>query len=138
MIRLDFFTKDVFSLLFQLHFNHFLGSLATCLSWEVHHDGNIVSFLTDISQETFCHNRLKKNQQKLLSIRKQAAFKITKLIIFLMRFRANLLIRLTFSTWWRCAQYKDTKLIRTKSRVLYTPFHCHLTFPSCCWIRLRI
>ena len=55
-------TEDIFSLLLQFDFNHFLCSLTAGLSRKVHHDRNIVGLVTYVGKESLGNYRLQETE----------------------------------------------------------------------------
>ena len=56
-------TEDIFPLLLQFDFNHFLCSLTAGLSWKVHHDRNIVGLVTYVGKESLGNYRLQETER---------------------------------------------------------------------------
>ena len=56
-------TEDIFSLLLQFDFNHFLCALTAGLSRKVHHDRNIVGLVTYVGEESLGNYRLQKTER---------------------------------------------------------------------------
>ena len=56
-------TEDIFSLLLQFDFNHFLCALTAGLSWKVHHDRNVVGLVTYVGKKSLGNYRLQETER---------------------------------------------------------------------------
>ena len=56
-------TEDIFSLLLQFDFNHFLCALTAGLSWKVHHDRNVVGLVTYVGKKSLSNYRLQETER---------------------------------------------------------------------------
>ena len=56
-------TEDIFSLLLQFDFNHFLCALTAGLSWKVHHDRNVVGLVTYVGKKSLGNYRLQETEK---------------------------------------------------------------------------